>query len=37
VLFEFATAQSVNGWSSVDDSVMGGISASTTAWVETGG
>ena len=37
VLFEFATAQSVNGWSSVDDSVMGGISASTTTWVETDG
>jgi NADH dehydrogenase [ubiquinone] 1 alpha subcomplex assembly factor 1 len=37
VLFEFATPQSVNGWSSVDDSVMGGISASTTMWVETGG
>ena len=37
VLFEFATPQSVNGWSSVDDSVMGGISASTTTWVETNG
>ena len=37
VLFEFATPQSVNGWSSVDDSVMGGISASTTTWVETDG
>ena len=37
VLFEFTTPQAVNGWSSVDDSVMGGISASTTTWVETDG
>ena len=37
VLFEFDSPQSIVGWSSVDDSVMGGISASTTTWVETGG
>lgn len=37
VLFEFSSPQSVTGWSSVDDSVMGGISASTTTWVETSG
>ena len=37
VLFEFASPRSVTGWASVDDSVMGGISASTTTWVETNG
>ena len=37
VLFEFESPQSITGWSSVDDSVMGGISASTTTWVETDG
>jgi len=37
VLFEFDSPQSIAGWSSVDDSVMGGISASTTTWVETDG
>jgi len=37
VLFEFASPRSVTGWASVDDSVMGGISASTTTWVETTG
>jgi len=37
VLFDFATPQSVTGWSSVDDSVMGGISKSTTTWDDTNG
>ena len=37
VLFKFESPQSIAGWSSVDDSVMGGISASTTTWVETDG
>ncbi len=37
VLFEFESPQSIAGWSSVDDSVMGGISASTTTWEETDG
>ena len=37
VLFDFASPRSVTGWASVDDSVMGGISASTTTWVETNG
>ena len=37
VLFDFAQPQSVSGWSSVDDSVMGGISKSTTTWADTNG
>ena len=37
VLFDFAKPQSVTGWSSIDDSVMGGISKSTTKWDETDG
>lgn len=37
VLFDFAQPQSVTGWSSVDDSVMGGISKSTTTWADTNG
>jgi NADH dehydrogenase [ubiquinone] 1 alpha subcomplex assembly factor 1 len=37
VLFDFAKPQSVTGWSSIDDSVMGGISKSTTTWDETDG
>ncbi len=28
----FAEAASVDGWSNVDDTVMGGVSASTTSW-----
>ena len=37
VLFEFRDPGSVVGWSSIDDSVMGGISASTTTWAESDG
>lgn len=36
VLFTFTDPQSVQGWSSVDDSVMGGISSSTTTWIDSG-
>jgi NADH dehydrogenase [ubiquinone] 1 alpha subcomplex assembly factor 1 len=28
----FADASSIEGWSNVDDTVMGGVSASTTSW-----
>jgi hypothetical protein len=32
IVVEFADRASIDGWSNVDDSVMGGISASTTTW-----
>ena len=34
VLVDFADPSSITGWRSVDDSVMGGISASTTTWTD---
>jgi len=36
-LASFPTPASVNGWFNVDDSVMGGVSASEGTWVEAGG
>jgi hypothetical protein len=32
VVTSFAEAGSIEGWSNVDDTVMGGVSASTTSW-----
>lgn len=32
VVVSFAEAGSIDGWSNVDDTVMGGVSASTTSW-----
>jgi NADH dehydrogenase [ubiquinone] 1 alpha subcomplex assembly factor 1 len=32
VVTNFAEAGSIEGWSNVDDTVMGGVSASTTSW-----
>ncbi len=32
VVVSFAEAGSIEGWSNVDDTVMGGVSASTTSW-----
>lgn len=37
VIVEFASPQSVSGWSSIDDSVMGGISRSTSTWTDSDG
>lgn len=37
VLFDFPDRESVRRWSNIDDSVMGGISSSTSTWIDTGG
>ena len=37
VIISFPDASSVAAWRNVDDSVMGGVSASTSSWVSSGG
>jgi hypothetical protein len=32
IVFEFSSAASIEGWSNVDDTVMGGVSSSSTTW-----
>ena len=37
VMVSFPDPQSVAEWRNVDDSVMGGVSASTSTWIDSGG